>query len=289
MDLAARQIDRRRMDRSATARGARAASRPQLPADDPFYVPPPGFEHAKPGTVLRTRDVELAFLGLVPQKFTATQLLYRSTDLNGEPAGDRHDRGRARRTGRRAAPARSCPTSARSTRWRHAASRPTRCAAAPRPSGAGAVRVPADRRRARRGLGGVDSRPRGPARDLGRALRARLPRARRPARRAELRNDSTCRPTRRSDCGVTPAAASPPRGPPRCTPTTRPNSTSSAPCSAPRSAISVTPSAGSTARFFSGLPALVVAALSHVYPDLDRVITEHATDEGKAMLQASSG
>src|SRR4029078_1110550 len=29
--------------------------------------------------------VELAFMGLVPQKFTATQLLYRTTDLNDHP------------------------------------------------------------------------------------------------------------------------------------------------------------------------------------------------------------
>ena len=36
--------------------------------------------------------------------------------------------------------------------------------------------------------------------------------------------------------------------------------------------------------FYSGLPATVVAALSHVYPDLDRVIQRHATDEGKALL-----
>jgi triacylglycerol lipase len=50
-------------------------TRPQLPRDDPFYVPPAGFQHAEPGTVLRSRDVELAFLGLIPQKFTATQLL----------------------------------------------------------------------------------------------------------------------------------------------------------------------------------------------------------------------
>jgi triacylglycerol lipase len=63
----------------------RRSVRPQLPADDPFYLPPQGFEHAMPGTVLRSRDVELAFLGLVPQKLTATQLLYRSTDLNGLP------------------------------------------------------------------------------------------------------------------------------------------------------------------------------------------------------------
>ncbi|WP_460354176.1 lipase family protein [Mycobacterium sp. ZZG] len=60
-------------------------SRPMLPAKDPFYEPPQGFEHARPGTVLRARDVELAFLGVIPQKFHATQLLYRTTDLNGEP------------------------------------------------------------------------------------------------------------------------------------------------------------------------------------------------------------
>ena len=36
--------------------------------------------------------------------------------------------------------------------------------------------------------------------------------------------------------------------------------------------------------FYSALPAMVVAALSHAYPELDRVIQEHATDTGKAML-----
>ncbi len=60
-------------------------ARPAVPAKDPFYEPPPGFEHARPGTVLRSRDVELAFMGLVPQRFTATQLLYRTTDLNDLP------------------------------------------------------------------------------------------------------------------------------------------------------------------------------------------------------------
>ncbi|EJZ07119.1 lipase family protein [Mycolicibacterium vaccae] len=59
-------------------------SRPVVPAEDPFYQPPAGFEHARPGTVLRSRDVELAFLGVIPQQFHATQLLYRSTDLHGE-------------------------------------------------------------------------------------------------------------------------------------------------------------------------------------------------------------
>lgn len=63
----------------------RRTARAVLPDADPFYVPPMGFEHSRPGTVLRSRDVELAFLGLIPQKLTATQLLYRTTDLNGDP------------------------------------------------------------------------------------------------------------------------------------------------------------------------------------------------------------
>ena len=63
----------------------RRKTRPLLPDADPFHVPPPGFEHSRPGTVLRSRDVELAFLGLIPQKLVATQLLFRSNDLNGIP------------------------------------------------------------------------------------------------------------------------------------------------------------------------------------------------------------
>jgi len=63
----------------------RRKARPVVPAYDSFYRPPAGFEHARPGTVLRSRDVELAFLGVVPQKFSATQLLYRTTDLHGAP------------------------------------------------------------------------------------------------------------------------------------------------------------------------------------------------------------
>ncbi|GAS87783.1 lipase family protein [Mycolicibacterium brisbanense] len=60
-------------------------ARPQLPADDPFYEPPAGFQHATPGTVLRSRDVELSFLGVIPQRLHATQLLYRSTSRTGLP------------------------------------------------------------------------------------------------------------------------------------------------------------------------------------------------------------
>lgn len=59
--------------------------RPLTPDDDPFYEPPPGYEDATPGTVLRSRAVTLGFLGLVTQRISATQLLYRSTNLHGEP------------------------------------------------------------------------------------------------------------------------------------------------------------------------------------------------------------
>lgn len=58
---------------------------PLEPNADPFYAPPAGFQHAMPGTVLRSRDVELAFLGLIPQQVRATQLLYRTIDRNGMP------------------------------------------------------------------------------------------------------------------------------------------------------------------------------------------------------------
>ncbi len=62
-----------------------SGDRPLLAAEDPFYEPPPGFQHAVAGTVLRSRDVELAFMGLIPQRVQATQLLYRTVDRNNVP------------------------------------------------------------------------------------------------------------------------------------------------------------------------------------------------------------
>lgn len=56
-----------------------------LPGADPFYRPPEGFERAAAGAVLRSRRVELAFGGAVRQRFPAWQLLYRSCNLNGAP------------------------------------------------------------------------------------------------------------------------------------------------------------------------------------------------------------
>jgi triacylglycerol lipase len=58
---------------------------PLTPDEDPFYEAPGGYEQAPPGAVLRSRVVELGFLGLIRQHVTATQLLYRTTNLHSEP------------------------------------------------------------------------------------------------------------------------------------------------------------------------------------------------------------
>ena len=63
----------------------RRSERPISPDDDPFYQAPLGYEHAEPGTVFRSRDVEIGFLGLISQPVQATQLLYRTTNLHEEP------------------------------------------------------------------------------------------------------------------------------------------------------------------------------------------------------------
>ncbi|MFD3461124.1 lipase family protein [Nocardia fluminea] len=58
---------------------------PLLPPDDPFYDAPPGFEALAPGTVVRSRPVEIALFGVIRQRITAWQLLYRTCDLDGAP------------------------------------------------------------------------------------------------------------------------------------------------------------------------------------------------------------
>ncbi|MGV8873077.1 MAG: lipase, partial [Rhodococcus sp. (in: high G+C Gram-positive bacteria)] len=54
-----------------------------IPSMDPFYRAPAGFERAEPGTVLRSREVTLALFGVIRQKVSAWQLLYRTTSLDG--------------------------------------------------------------------------------------------------------------------------------------------------------------------------------------------------------------
>ncbi|MFI6170371.1 lipase family protein [Nocardia sp. NPDC051052] len=58
-----------------------AVAAPLLPYQDPFYEPPPNFEAAAPGTVLRTRPIELNF----PSQARSWQLLYRTTDMFDRP------------------------------------------------------------------------------------------------------------------------------------------------------------------------------------------------------------
>ena len=273
------------MDRSLPHEELARGVRPRCPPTTRSTSRRQGFEHAEPGTVLRSRDVELAFLGLIPQKFTATQLLYRTTDMNGEPAGHRHDRDRARRTRPRAGlPDAVLPVR---NRRRDITLLPVLRTApmVARPPGAlaqfefllisaalaegWAVSVPDHE-----GPNGAWGTPYEPGyRD-----------ARRAARRARLGKTRPGGRPRRSGCGATPAVAWPPRGPPRCQADYAPElNVVGAVLGSPVGDL------GHTFRrlngsFFSGLPAMVVAALSHVYPDFDRVISEHATDEGKAML-----
>ncbi|MEP9394476.1 lipase family protein [Gordonia sp. VNQ95] len=62
-----------------------SAAPPELPTSDPFYIAGAGLPGAAPGTVLRSRDVQLGLRGQgLPA--TATQLLYRTTDQFGDPA-----------------------------------------------------------------------------------------------------------------------------------------------------------------------------------------------------------
>ncbi|MFI5778209.1 lipase family protein [Nocardia sp. NPDC051570] len=59
--------------------------RPLPPSRDPFLRPPVDLADRAPGAILRSRPVRVALLGLVPQQVSAWQLLYRSNDLHGRP------------------------------------------------------------------------------------------------------------------------------------------------------------------------------------------------------------
>jgi triacylglycerol lipase len=258
-------------------------TRPQLPPDDPFYEPPSGFQHAEPGTVLRSRDVELAFLGLIPQKFTATQLLYRTTDMNGAaeatvttvivPAD---------RANRDVVPVISyqCAIDAVSSRCfpsyalRRKALAPGALAqfeflliAAALAEG-WAVSVPDHE-----GPYGLWGTPYEPGFRILDGLRAAV-----SCERLGLCESAPIGLWGYSGGGLASSWAAEMHA-------------QYAPELNIVGAVLGSPvgDLGSAYRrlngsMYSGLPAMVVAALSHVYPDLHRVIHEHATDEGKAML-----
>ncbi|AYF79039.1 hypothetical protein D7D52_14690 [Nocardia yunnanensis] len=64
---------------------APVASAAPSAADDPFYTAPAGYESTEPGTILRSRPVQVAALNLFPTHIRAWQLLYRTTDSHGDP------------------------------------------------------------------------------------------------------------------------------------------------------------------------------------------------------------
>lgn len=71
------------------ARGSRfapvAARSIPVPQNDPFYQPPAGYQKTSVGTVLRSRPVQVAVFGILPQSVQAWQLLFRTTAYNGAP------------------------------------------------------------------------------------------------------------------------------------------------------------------------------------------------------------
>ena len=259
-------------------------TRPQLPADDPFYDPPTGFQHAAPGTVLRSRDVEVAFLGWIPQKFTATQLLYRTTDMHGNAdAAATTVIVPAERAPRAVTPIVSyqCAIDAVSSRCfpsyalrRHAfatgavAQVEFLLVAAALAEG-WAVSVPDHE--GRLGMWGA---PYEPGYNVLDGLRAAL-----SSKRLDLSPDAPIGLWGYSGGGLASAWAAEMSG-------------SYAPELNIVGAVLGSPvgDLGETFRrlngtYMSGLPALVVAALTHIYPDLDRIIQEHATEEGKVLLK----
>lgn len=259
--------------------------RPLLPADDPFYQPPLGYQHAEPGTVLRSRDVELAFLGLIPQPVRAVQLLYRTMDMNGEPEA-------AATTvivPAELAPERPCPLLSYQCAIDAMSSRCFPSYALRRRAKAlgsigqlelflilaavaegWAVSVPDHE-----GLRGLWGAPYEPGYRVLDGIRAALG--------SELLGLSPSAPIGLwgySGGGLASAWAAEMCG-------------AYAPELDIVGAVLGSPvgDLGHTFRrlnggLLAGLPALVVAALAHIYPDLDRLIREHANEEGRALLDS---
>ncbi|MGV9709913.1 lipase family protein [Gordonia sp. NPDC003424] len=59
---------------------------PQLPSADPFYAIPTDLDSLAPGEIIRSRQVELKDFWASHHRSRAWQLAYRSTDLNGLPS-----------------------------------------------------------------------------------------------------------------------------------------------------------------------------------------------------------
>ncbi|KAL8281389.1 hypothetical protein RQP46_006073 [Phenoliferia psychrophenolica] len=73
---------------AASVTAAPAAGVPAVPlppSKDPFYLGPAGWETTQPGTILKTRNVTIAFFTAVPNPVDGYQLLYRTSGVYGEP------------------------------------------------------------------------------------------------------------------------------------------------------------------------------------------------------------
>src|SRR3984885_12254190 len=258
-------------------------ARPLLPTDDPFYRPPSGFQHSEPGTVLRSRDVELAFLGLIPQPVSAIQLLYRTMDLNGQPeACGTTVIVPAERTPGQTCPLLSyqCAIDAMSSRCFPSYALRRRAKAlgsiaqlelfliAAAVAEGWAVSVPDHE-----GLLGMWGAPYEPGYRTLDGIRAA-----RNSDRVALSPSAPIGLWGYSGGGLASAWAAE-----MCADYAPELDIVGAVLGSPVGDL------GHTFRrlngsFVAGLPALVVAALAHAYPDLDRVIKEHTNDEGRALL-----
>ena len=271
----------------------RPKARPLLPSDDPFYQPPPGYQHAMPGTVLRSRDVELAFLGLIPQRAMATQLLYRTTDMNGNPEAT----ATTVIVPADVTPEHPCPVlsyqcaidavtsrcfpsyALRRNAWAVGALAQLELLLITAALAEGwAVSIPDHE-----GRTGMWGAPYEPGYFILDGVRAALS--------AERLGLSPSAPG-----GSTPVALWGYSGGGLATAWAAELCADYAPELDIVGAVLGSPvgDLGHTFRrlngtFLSGLPAMVIAALAHIYPDLDRVIQEHANDEGRALLQRLEG
>lgn len=262
--------------------------RPLLPVDDPFYEPPPGYQHAQPGTVLRTRDVELAFLGLIPQRTMATQLLYRTTDMNGQPEAT----ATTVIVPAEASPDRPCPVLSYQCAIDAVSSRCFPSYALRRHANAlgslaqlefllisaalaegWAVSIPDHE-----GRTGMWGAPLEPGYFILDGLRAAL-----SAERLGLSTSAPIALWGYSGGGLATAWAAE-----LCADYAPELDIVGAVLGSPVGDL------GHTFRrlnggFLSGLPAMVIAALVHIFPDLNRVIDEHASEDGRALLRRLEG
>jgi Secretory lipase len=263
-------------------------ARPLLPSEDPFYQPPPGYQHAMPGTVLRSRDVELAFLGLIPQRAMATQLLYRTTDMNGNPDAaattvivpadvtpDKPCPVLSYQCAIDAVSSRCFPSYAlRRNAWAVGALAQLELLLITAAVAEGwAVSIPDHE-----GRTGMWGAPYEPGYFILDGIRAAL-----NTERLGLSPSPPVGLWGYSGGGLATAWAAE-----LCADYAPELDIVGAVLGSPVGDL------GHTFRrlngtFLSGLPAMVIAALAHIYPELDRVIREHANDEGRALLQRLEG